>query len=398
MRLKRISICLCISILCSILLTGCKEGSVTEAIDTEGKTKTIESVTLEETTSESSTDSLVTSVTDEIETAMPEKLFVEDFISVEFAGLANDIKNEREEFSQNNEFIDYDYIYEPVQSSLPKDSKDRVLKLVYDKSEYIKAKEQYPLFETCNIYANLINAADEIPEVVGVYEDNFDGITGNERFIIVSLPQLEDDREASYRTNILLFENNLGDLQMLTFADSLNSIHILDYSKFKQFIFGGYGIYGFREHTAIYGVNNGTPKALIDDRIWFGEDAKLGCFLYHTGWQGFTEIMVYDTTNDKYRAIYGYPADNQKLKEIDYSKELSCLYEYDIPDDYVAFFVVDEKYLIGGGGLGSYTYENGSFKRGCVLPNWRVWAGLDTAVEWFDVDVDLAMELSGATF
>lgn len=377
-------------------VTTSNESQTTTAVSTVGttsaETTTVTTITTETTTVPETTDVTTTEfVMPDDGNGYPEKLYVEYFISSKLTDKAEGIKQTREDFSKTNKFIDYEFIAEPIPSDISENIKKKAETLAADGEAFKKAAEEIYLLEPFSTY-DLIDSGEAKPEFSKAYEYDFDGEPGNERFIIVSLPELNGN--SVIMSDLLIFENSNGDMMILGFVDHCTITYVLDYGEFKQFIFGGTGLFGMREHTAVYGVISGKPKVLIDDRIWIDESSKKGCFLYHGGMQDFNELMVYDTNTNEYRTVFGYPIDTRKLKALNKYNDIDDFERIEIPDDSVAFFVVGEKYLVGRGGVASYVYENGRFSKKYILGSPMMFLDDDSDVEWFDVDVDYALSVS----
>ena len=109
----------------------------------------------------------------------------------------------------------------------------------------------------------------------------------------------------------LVFEDSSGNISFVKAVDhrpyeyDCKDIIILDYGKFKQIIFGGWGRMGIFDDNTIYGVIDGKNVSLFDGRQFY---YKRGCFLYFSGHQDISQLMVFDTTKNDYRVIEGYPA------------------------------------------------------------------------------------------
>lgn len=407
--IKRLSVFMA-SVTLVTVCEGCAErnnGDVMPISEAQKTTtvSTIEMVSVETTTAATSTSETATTEA-EMPTipskditmpddgkGYPEKLYVEYFISSKLASKADGIKKSREEFSKTNKFIDYEFVAEPISSDISDDIKKKAEALDADGEAFKKAAEGICLLEPFSTY-DLISSGEAKPEFSRAYEYDFDIEPGNERFILVSLPELNSD--SVIMSDLLIFENSNGDMMILGFVDHCTKTYVLDYGAFKHFVFGGTGLFGIREHTAVYGVISGKPKVLIDNRIWIDENSKRGCFLYHGGMQEYNELMVYDTNTNEYRTVFGYPIDTRKLKALNTNEDIDDFERIEIPDDSVAFFVIGEKYLIGRGGMASYVYENGRFTKKYVLGSPMMFLDDDSDVEWFDVDVDYALSVSGS--
>lgn len=377
------------------MLSGCAKNE--DSTSTEVSTTIATSLTTEKTTAVT-TVTTTTTTTETTATAnentYPERLFIEDFISPKLKDKAADIKKVREEFSKTNKFFDFELIEEVEKTEIPDEDKTKAITLAADEQAYKDAIEPWYLLENFVSY-DLITSGEAKPEFNSAYEFDFDGDGKTERFILVDVPQTYEDQQCT--ASLLIYEDSSSNMSVVGFGDSVKAINIIDYGEFKQFVLSCNGLYGYREHAAIYGVVSGKLKKLNDERII--SMSKIGCFLFHNGPQGFSELLIYDTANNEYRPVYGYPVDTKKLRELDTNGDITEIYGKEDYDDSSAYFVYGEKYLVGRGGMGCYAYENGRFTNKTLLFFFpQMFMDEDSDIEWFDVDIDYAWESSGAEF
>ena len=129
---------------------------------------------------------------------------------------------------------------------------------------------------------DLITSGEAKHEFNSAYEFDFDGDGKTERFILVDVPQTYEDQQCT--ASLLIYEDSSGNMSVVGFGDSVKAINIIDYGEFKQFVLSCNGLYGYREHAAIYGVVSGKLKKLNDERII--SMSKIGC----SGVQRITDI------------------------------------------------------------------------------------------------------------
>lgn len=427
MKYKRIFVMLITASL--FLLSSCSEkrnNDVTTSSIQKAESVTTPSVVPETTTVTTSATTTTTTTaaitTKETETTSelvmpddgngyPDKLYTDYFIDERARSLAADINQMREDFSKANEFIDFDYIADPDPSDIPLDVQKRAVECVLEEirnnefSEIFEHTEEFAADETTSGY--IVDGA-VTPKFYKGWEYDYDGDGTTERYMIVDYPDgqswtIEYDFKC-WVASALVFEDSSGNISFVKAVDhrpyefDCKDIIILDYGKFKQLIFGGWGRMGVMDDNTIYGVEDGKSVS-----IWSGRQSfsKQGCFLSFSGHQGVSAFMIYDTTEQHYRCIFGYPADINKIKELDHDNVITAP---EVLDDskYFIYFVVGERYVVGPGlDYECYKYESGKFEdlgmfNGIVIyPHSQ---SVEDTEAPFDVDIDYALSVSGAEF
>lgn len=339
----------------------------------------------------------------------PDKLYIDDFADERFRAEAEGLKAQTDEFMRTNRFIDYKFIYGPEPSDIPADVQARAVQCSAESEQCRSSAENtdvlsdpelniaYKSFDGSDI-STFISDGAIVPKFVAGWEADFDGDGKTERFLAVQYPFLYPQNPVFFPTQ-LIFENSSGEMSIVDQVDILNDdiAVMLDYGDFKQFYLNGHGYMGVSEHTTLLGVVDGECKELYSSRIWF---SKQGCFLSYSGWQGFSQFMIYDTTANEYRELTGYPADIEKIKRYD-PDDVIPLYLPDPESALYLYYVIGGRYLLDTGSMECFKYENGKFTR-CeygaadgitIYPLWKSVGDTD----WFDVDIDAALEKSGTS-
>lgn len=129
-------------------------------------------------------------------------------------------------------------------------------------------------------------------------------------------------------------------MSLLTDESDLYDTILLDYGRFKQLIWGGFGTCGADENTCIYGVTDGQAKPLYSGRFAF---RKENCFLTTHGHMNGGDFMYYDAAADDYVPIAGVEVTLDEIKAMDKDGALADYYEGDNVADYF-FGLVGGKY------------------------------------------------------
>lgn len=387
-----------------------------QTAETPARSTTAEqTTTTEETTTTTAEQTTTTEQTTADTTAAdtsgeaPDKLYIDEFVDERFRGEVDSFKAQTDEFMRTNKFINYKFINDPEPSDIPADVQERAVKCCAESEQCRKSAENtdllsdpelnipYESFDGSDI-SSFVSDGVIVPRFVAGWEDDFDGDGKTERFLAVQYPFLYPKNPVLFPTQ-LIFENSNGEMRVVDQVDILNNgkAVMLDYGDFKQLYLNGNGYMGASEHTTLFGVVDGECKELYGSRIWFG---KQGCFLSFSGWQGFSQFMIYDTAENQYRELTGYPADIEKLKKYD-ADDILPLYMTDPESTSYLYFVVGGRYVIDTGSAECYKYENGKFAP-CedgsadsvlIYPLWKK-VGDEG---WFDVDIDAALEKSGTS-
>ena len=276
------------------------------------------------------------------------------------------------QLSDNNIFVDYDYI-----KNIPPDTAHEKNAYFTDIAvEAVKKSDRYKVVSrwiTDNPSAADITVkystdgddtlGDWLSEgkldikVKGAYIKDYDGDGAEEAFVV-----LETILDTPKAYDYVVFVNYRG------WADPeyrwnrleyLSSVDMLDYGADKQLVFNAYGDLGVSTHSPLIGVRNREMFTHYDFR---GTYYKSGCFLMTYGWQCSGEFMVYDTAAHRYYTVVGTPVDINELYAMDSTGILPPLEDVFIPE---AQIIGSKYYAVGGssfmGGVSFYTYENGAF-------------------------------------
>lgn len=138
--------------------------------------------------------------------------------------------------------------------------------------------------------------------------------------------------------SFFIFADSGGHMTLLADESHLYGTILLDYGRFKQIIWGGFGTCGADENTCIYGVKGGQAKPLYSGRFVF---RKENCFLTTHGHMNSGDFMYYDTAADDYVPIAGIEVTLDEIKAMDKDGALADYYEGD--EDADCFFG-----LVGG--------------------------------------------------
>ncbi len=412
---------LAIIVLAITVLTGCTNSSdASETVEqtlntTTSVTKNNDIVTTKaesQVSAQSSVPSTNTESSTNIiqitESGYPDKLYTEYFIDDRASFLINDIDRIRSDFSKTNEFIDFDFIVDPDPSNIPVESQNRAVDCIINDDELggstlTEFVDEYAKDEIASEY---VETGVVIPKFYKGWEYDCDGDGNTERYMIVEFPvggswTIQYDFKC-WIASALVYESCEGEMSRVGFVDfrpyygSYEDVILLDYGKFKQLIFGGVGRWGELDDNSIYGVVKGKSAKLFSGRQSF---YKQGCFLSFSGHQGVSAFMIYDTVENRYRTIWGYPADIRKLKEYDPDDAIPV---WEDADDsvYYLYFVIGERYVIDVGNYNCCKYENGRFTNlGCMegVVIYPIARRVDDSETPFDVDIDYALSFSGAS-
>lgn len=275
--------------------------------------------------------------------------------------------------SENNIFVDYDYI-----SDIQSDTEHEKYAYFTDIAvEAVKNSDRYKVVSQW--IRDNPSAADTIVEyrgdgndvtlgerlvdgkpmvkVRGAFINDFDGDGHEEAFVVVNTV-LDCDKTLDY----IIFVNCDGRADpeyKWNRISYLTSADMLDYGMDKQLVFNAYGTFGADTHSPLIGVRNHKMFTHYDFR---GSYSKSDCFLSTFGWQASGEYMIYDTSAHKYRTVVGVPISVEEMYAMDSTGVLPPQENIVIPK---AQIIGNKFYALGGseflGGVTFYTYENGAF-------------------------------------
>lgn len=277
------------------------------------------------------------------------------------------------QLSENNIFVDYDYI-----KDIPSDSGHEKYNYFTDIAvEAVKGSDRYKIVSkwindnptaseitidylsdgTIKKLGEWITDGELDIETTGAYISDYDG-DGNEEAFVVIKTMLEAERIFDY----VIFVNSSGHADPEYKWNSLRylvSVDMLDYGRDKQLVFYAYGDYGASTHSPLIGVRNGKMFTHYDFR---GQYIKSDCFLMTSGWQASGEYMVYDTSARRYYTVIGKEISIDDLYAMDSTGVLTPKENLVIPE---AQIIGNKYYALGGahflGGVDFYVYENGAF-------------------------------------
>ncbi len=274
------------------------------------------------------------------------------------------------QLSDNNIFVDYDYI-----KDIPFDTGHEKYGYFTDIAvEAVKKSDRYKVVSrwitdnpsAAGITVKYSTDGDDTLgkwlsdgmldiQVKGAYINDYDGDGAEEAFVV-----LETILDTPKAYDYVVFVNYRGWADpeyQWNRLEYLSSVDMLDYGVDKQLVFNAYGDMGVSTHSPLIGVRNRTMFTHYDFR---GAYYKSNCFLMTYGWQWCGEFMVYDTAAHRYYTVVGTPVDINELYAMDSTGVLSSL---DVMPE--AQIIGNKYYAIGGspfmGGVSFYTYNNGVF-------------------------------------
>lgn len=290
-----------------------------------------------------------------------------------FYSMDNDPYPQPTALSENNVFVDYDYI-----KDIPSDTGHEKYGYFTDIAvEAVKNSDRYKVVsqwikdnpaaaDMVVMYQSggenetlgdwLVNGELAV-RVRGAFINDFDGDGDEEAFVVVQTI-LDCDKALDY----VIFVNYRGKADpeyKWNRISYLVSVDMLDYGADKQLIFNAYGSFGADTHSPLIGVRMYEMFTHYDFR---GSYSKSECFLMAFGWQCSGEYMIYDTSAHKYRTVVGVPISVEEMYAMDSTGVLPPQENIVIPK---AQIIGNKFYALGGseflGGVTFYTYENGEF-------------------------------------
>ncbi|MDE6596805.1 MAG: hypothetical protein K2K44_12465, partial [Oscillospiraceae bacterium] len=354
-------------ILLLAFLTACNSGQSVQTSETVYESETSAVTTSATTTETETTTSIITTTAAE---TVPE---------TEPAEVAEKNEIEYVQVSEDNEFIDYNFILNYQGTTDIGDLADKAVEFVKTTEQYAKSMEDIDNFSYAAINKIFTNEeyakeqADKVapyidggsirPAVSAAYPADYDGDGKTETFIVVDMPSVIMPLPDIW--NFLLFADSDGNIypDVIDFYEGC-SASMLDYGKSKQLVFGGWG--GYHSYESIYGVKDGKPVTLYD-HCPGGYFRKTDCFLSVFGLQGLSDFMYFDTAALEYRVIKGVELSHAEMAALAVSNTFCSDFgegSIDKLPDYVEFhFIKPNYYLIDWGFPGSdlFTYENGIF-------------------------------------
>lgn len=276
------------------------------------------------------------------------------------------------QLSENNIFVDYDYI-----KDIPSDTNHEKYPYFTDIAvEAVKKSDRYKMVSrwindnpsAADITVKYSTDGDDTLgdwlsdgildiQVKGAYINDYDGDGAEEAFVV-----LETILDTPKAYDYVVFVNYRGWADpeyRWNRLEHLSSVDMLDYGADKQLVFNAYGDFGASTHSPLIGVRNREMFTHYDYR---GAYYKSDCFLMTVGWQWGGEFMVYDTAAHRYYTVVGAPVDINELYAMDSTGILPPLEDVFIPE---AQIIGKKYYAVGGssfmGGVTFYTYNNGVF-------------------------------------
>lgn len=276
------------------------------------------------------------------------------------------------QLSENNIFVDYDYIKDilsdtnhekypyftdiAVEAVKKSDRYKMVSRWINDNPSAADITVKYSTDGDDTLGDWLSDGMLDI-QVKGAYINDYDGDGAEEAFVV-----LETILDTPKAYDYVVFVNYRG------WADTeyrwnrlehLTSVDMLDYGMDKQLVFNAYGDLGASTHSPLIGVRNREMFTHYDNRVAY---YKSDCFLMTVGWQWCGEFMVYDTAAHRYYTVVGTPVDIKELYAMDSTGILPPFEDVFIPE---AQIIGKKYYAVGGssfmGGVTFYTYNNGVF-------------------------------------
>ncbi|MDE5992253.1 MAG: hypothetical protein K2G87_04310 [Oscillospiraceae bacterium] len=327
----------------AILLTACNTNSVDNAAEQSA------AVTVTETASQ--TAAAVSETSAETTEMIPTETE---------ASSENSTEPEYAEVSEDNVFIDYEFIENYQGTTEIGVLAAGAVEFLTESEYYAESTENIGEFTGDEFKKYFDESGNILPRLQTAYPEDYDGDGSTETFIIVDMPIMQGDYPLV--RSFLIYADSRGEMTLLNEASNLYNTILLDYGDFKQLTFGGFGTCGADDRNDLYGVVNGEAKTLYGFR---GEFFKKDCFLSAFGAQGGGAFMYYDTVACEYRAIAGEDIPIEKIKEMDTANALSEFYE--ILDDQgflYAELIGGRYYVIICGAMDTgtvYLYENGEF-------------------------------------
>lgn len=237
--------------------------------------------------------------------------------------------------SPGNEFIDFDFIEDYRGTDDIGELADKAVEFLTTTEEYAESMEHIDEF-TDEKFAPYIKDGVIVSKLNTAYPEDYDGDGRTETFIVADMPVLQGKQPLI--RSFLIFADSSGHMTLLGDESDLYDTILLDYGRFKQLIWGGFGTCGADENTCIYGVTDGQAKPLYSGRFAF---RKENCFLTTHGHMNGGDFMYYDTAADDYVPIAGVEMTLDEIKAMDKDGALADYYGGD--DDAARFFG-----LVGG--------------------------------------------------
>lgn len=276
------------------------------------------------------------------------------------------------QLSENNIFVDYDYI-----KDIPSDSGHEKYNYFTDIAvEAVKSSDRYKIVSkwindnptaseitidflsdgTIKKLGEWITDGELDIQVLETFINDFDNDSYEEAFVVV-----KTILDCEIPLDYVIFINSAGEADpefMWNRLGYIESVDMLDYGMDKQLVFNAFGRYGADTHSPLIGVRNNKMFIHYDSRVSY---YKSDCFLMTAGWQAFGEFMVYDTKAHRYYTVIGKPIDINDMYAMDTTGVLPPIEDIIVPE---AQIIGNKYYALGGstymGGVSFYTY-NSSF-------------------------------------
>lgn len=190
-------------------------------------------------------------------------------------------------------------------------------------------------------------------KINSAYTDDFDSDGKEETFILVDIPM------EFGAGSVLVFSDANENITVLDAYADLKPVAMLDFGDFKQIIFGGNGYFEADDHSAIFGVIDGTAVPL-DRAVGF---VKSNCFLVSYSQTGAYEMEYYDTAAKEYRVIPNTEISKDDVLYLTTDSEItekinSAEHLYIIGNYYYIFEYGHDNKIID---YDAFIYKNGSF-------------------------------------
>lgn len=324
----------------AILLTACNTNSADNAAE--------QSVTVTETASQT------TATVSETSAETTEMIPTETEASSE-----NSTEPEYAEVSEDNVFIDYEFIENYQGTTEIGVLAAGAVEFLTESEYYAESTENIGEFTGDEFKKYFDESGNILPRLQTAYPEDYDGDGSTETFIIVDMPYMIGiPTERSF----LIYADSKGDMTLLDHISGVYDTTLLNYGSFKQITFGGSGTAGVEDHTNLYGVADGKAVLLYGGRVSY---SKEDCFLATYGFQGAGDLLYFDPAEREYCVIGSTMVDIEDVRAMDTSNSLADIFDNYNEGDFLFFSSIGGKYYCvvrGAMDPGDiYVYENGSF-------------------------------------
>lgn len=227
--------------------------------------------------------------------------------------------------------------------------------------EFIKTTDEY-ILSMADIFAlqggefdDYISNGKIVPKIIGAYPDDYDGDGKTETFIILELPRV-NDYTYEYTHKYFIFADSSENMTLLDNIPENVPVHMLDYGKVKQIIFGGFSPFAYaEEHYAIYGVKNDQAVLLCNSQMYYKKEK---CFLLAPDKWGISAMMYFDSETGNYTTVVGKEIPVSEIQKMDTAGNIENKYDE-------CFLVGNKFYVMYASSFvsGTYIYENKKFVR-----------------------------------